>query len=173
MYEIEAKELEVMKRKGSLTPSMEMYIKAIENLLTAEKLLKTTNIDNDLDFARKNAKGLATVLEKMLQRDDKSIAVPVQEKVLDSFELADKCGVSVQMVRRKCESGEIKASRGKRNQWLISETEMSNPLIKRWLHEKKMRYSDLKEAQQVLNKSEAFLNGLKEEEDDRKADAEE
>lgn len=175
MFEIETKELEIMKSKGSLSPSVEMYIKAIENLNSAEKVLKASigGIEFDLDFARQNAKGFASVLEKLLQKSNDVVAVPVQEKAFDTFELADYCGVSVQMIRRKCESGEIKAQRGKRNQWLIYESEMNNPLIQRWLQEKKTRFTNLKEAQEVLNKSEAFIEGLKEEENARKKDAEE
>ncbi|MDQ0156516.1 helix-turn-helix domain-containing protein [Robertmurraya andreesenii] len=173
MYEIQTEELEKMKRNLQLSPPMEMYITAIENLLVAEKVLKTTNIDSDLAYANQNAKGFATLVKQIVQKRDNIAIIPSEEKVLDTFELADYCGVSAQTIRKKCESGEIKAKRGKRNQWIIPESELSNPIILKWLEDKETRFTSIKEAQDVLSKSKAFIDGLKEEEKARKAEAEE
>jgi hypothetical protein len=176
MFEIEANEIEAMKRKGELSLPFEMYINAVESLNTAEKILKSSiggnEIAIDLEYARKNAKGLAVILERILTKSSDIVTIPVQEKTIDTFELADIAGVSAQMIRRKCESGEIKADRGKRNQWLIPESELSNPVIQRWMQDKITRFSQIKEAQSVLNKSKTFIDGLKEEEEARKADSE-
>jgi hypothetical protein len=51
---------------------------------------------------------------------------------------------------------------------------LDKPIIQKWLQEKTTRITSFKEVQSVLNnRSKAFLEGLKEEEEARKAEAEE
>lgn len=86
------------------------------------------------------------------------------------FSLADEYGVSIQTIKRKCESGEIKAYQVQ-NQWMVDISELDNPILKQWKKEKESRYRDIKESQEILSDSKSFIDGLRKEELRRKQDS--
>lgn len=157
---IPTEEIEDAKKKSDLTPSLEMVIKSLEMFNAATKMIS----EKDLQYLNNvKANKFAESLKEMASLNRmNTLAVPVyvDEPTMTAGEMAEQCGVSEQLVRRACRANDIKATRGKRNSWIIPYTELTeNPICLRWLAEKQTQVSILNEAKERLD-NELWFNEI-------------
>lgn len=170
--DIPAKQIEIIKEnEQSLNPKQQAFINSLETFWSTQKLLDKEDIADLFEISKKaGAIEFGDFLTGLAKQEPGYVSIPKREteKFYNAGEFADLCGVSVQMVRRECEKGNIRADRGKKNSWIISEKELENPICKRWLENRKVMWSSIREAKEKLKNSPEFIEGLKESEISRK-----
>lgn len=167
----------IHKVSGNLDFTLKAYIGAVETVLLLQKSLSNKQL-SDLKkfFQSAEANSLAeavSVMENGKLLGESILPVYIEEEVFDVKEVANLCGVSVQMVRRACESGVIAAKRGKKRSWIISKSEFINSdIYVRWMNANQDIWTNLEAASKVLGEDRGFIEGLQESELGRKSDIE-
>lgn len=167
----------IHKVSRDLDFTLKAYIGAVETVLLLQKSLnykQLTDLKKFFQSAEANSLAEAvSVMEKGKLLGETVLPVYVEEEVLDVKEVANLCGVSVQMVRRACESGVITAKRGKKRSWIISKSEfMNSDIYVRWMNANQDVWTNIEAASKVLGEDRGFIEGLKESEAGRKSDFE-
>ncbi|MFS1514808.1 hypothetical protein VQL36_20705 [Chengkuizengella sp. SCS-71B] len=162
----------VREQSASFNPNQQLFLDTLATFLTAQTTLTKKDIIDLIDQANDaGAPDFANLLNSLVDKPYSEIAkIPLNtsEKFYSANEFADICGVSVQLVRRECDKKNIQATKGKKNSWIISEKQFGNPLCQRWLKNKQMMWSNIKDAKEVLKESDAFIQNMKKIEEDRK-----
>ncbi|HDR4451154.1 helix-turn-helix domain-containing protein [Bacillus cereus] len=171
--ELPTSQIKLVKEKEMLfNPKQKLFLDTLTTFLTAQTTLSESDVTDLIEQSRKiGAPDFAELLNVLIQNPEADIAripLKVPEKFFSAQELAEICGVSVQLIRRECEKGHIKATKGKKNSWKIAEGELQNPLCQRWLEDKQTMWSKIEQAKDVLKDNNELLENLKNIEENRK-----
>lgn len=171
--DLPTKQIELVKEKGkSFNTRQRLFLETLTTFLTAQNTLTDEDIKDLIERSKKvAAPDFAELLNSLTQSPIPNISripVKVAEKFFSASEVADICGVSVQTVRKECDKGNIRAKKGIKNSWIIPQSELENPICKRWLENKQTMWSQIKEATEPLKDSEELIHNLNDIEEKRK-----
>lgn len=170
--ELPAEQLDLVKQEEKFFNSHQrLFIKSLETFIEAQTSMSQDDIKDFIEKTKAiGASDFSEMINYLSDSKPSMIRVPIQSKetFFSATELAELCGVSVQLVRRECEKGNIRAERGIRNSWLIPEEELENPICKRWVINKNTMWSDIENAKMDLQGNEKLIERLKEIEESRK-----
>lgn len=149
---IPSEEIEKTKKHKDLTVPLDLMIKSVEMFNAAAKLISPKELEYLTDH---KAYKFAESLKQLSSLNSENVmAVPmfIDEPTLTVAHLAEQCGVSEQIVRKACRAGDIKAKRGKKQSWIIPQTELlQNSICLRWLAEKQSINNIMQEVKERLN----------------------
>ena len=168
------KELDLIRNESLETPAQRLFFDSFRTFMSAQELLSDEDLRKITEqLSADKSPVLKSILTSMLEArsSNPKVLVPLSQtnintaldagKTLTPNDIADLCGVTVQLVRRECERGNIKAVKGKMNRWEIPESELQGDVCQRWISNKQDMWSKLESTKNVLHNEEEFLKRVK------------